>query len=66
VLSELAIFSSSLAAHIDDIHARGRLPVLVGGTNFYIESLLFHNLYPQHRQGQLPWACAWCILLTAH
>ncbi|GME48400.1 tRNA isopentenyltransferase [Neofusicoccum parvum] len=26
---------------IDDIHSRGKLPILVGGTHYYIQSLLF-------------------------
>ena len=28
---------------IEDIHNRGKTPVIVGGTNYYIESLLFNN-----------------------
>ena len=26
---------------INQIHARGKLPIVVGGTNYYVESLLF-------------------------
>ncbi|CAN6607834.1 tRNA dimethylallyltransferase [Trichomonascus vanleenenianus] len=28
---------------IDDIHARGKLPILVGGTHYYNQSILFKN-----------------------
>lgn len=28
-------------AAISDIHSRGKIPVVVGGTNYYIESLLY-------------------------
>ena len=28
---------------IDEIHAKGKLPIVVGGTNYYIEGLLFHK-----------------------
>jgi len=28
---------------IEDIHRRGRLPILVGGTHYYTHSLLFHD-----------------------
>ena len=28
---------------IQDIHSRGKLPIVVGGTNYYIESLLFET-----------------------
>jgi tRNA dimethylallyltransferase len=31
-------------AVLDDIHSRGKLPIVVGGTNYYIESLLFEDL----------------------
>lgn len=30
-------------ACIEDIHKRGKVPVITGGTNYYIESLLFEN-----------------------
>ena len=28
---------------IDDIHGRGKVPVICGGTNYYIESLMFRD-----------------------
>jgi tRNA dimethylallyltransferase len=31
---------------IQDIHKRGKLPIVVGGTNYYIESLLFEDMVP--------------------
>jgi tRNA dimethylallyltransferase len=30
-------------ATIKDVHARGKTPVVCGGTNYYIESLLFES-----------------------
>jgi tRNA dimethylallyltransferase len=35
------IFQDDALKIIDDIHGNGRLPVIVGGTNYYIESLIF-------------------------
>lgn len=34
-------FVKRALAVVDDIHSRGKLPVLVGGTHYYIQSLLF-------------------------
>ena len=31
---------------IKQIHTRGKLPVIVGGTNYYIESLLWDFILP--------------------
>lgn len=30
--------------HIEDLHERQKLPIVVGGTNYYIESLLWKVL----------------------
>ncbi|KAA8586138.1 hypothetical protein FQN60_007707, partial [Etheostoma spectabile] len=38
------VTSSLPASNIDDMHSRNRLPVVVGGTNYYIESLLWRVL----------------------
>ena len=40
-----AQFASDAAAAIRDIHARGRLPILVGGTGFYFRALT-RGLFP--------------------
>lgn len=32
------------ALNIDDMHSRNQLPIVVGGTNYYIESLLWKVL----------------------
>ncbi|XP_032390665.1 tRNA dimethylallyltransferase isoform X2 [Etheostoma spectabile] len=37
-------FRNKALALIDDMHSRNRLPVVVGGTNYYIESLLWRVL----------------------
>lgn len=28
---------------IDEIHSRGKVPIIIGGTNYYLQSLLFRN-----------------------
>ena len=38
-------------ACIEDIHSRGKVPVITGGTNYYIEALLFEN--PQEAAADL-------------
>lgn len=40
----LAPVCSLTASHIDDLHGRNKLPLVVGGTNYYIESLLWRVL----------------------
>ena len=35
--------SCTLFSKIDDIHNRQRIPIIVGGTNYYIQSLLWKN-----------------------
>src|SRR6187200_2171698 len=40
-----AQFGRDAAAVVDDIHARGRLPILVGGTGFYYRALT-RGLFP--------------------
>lgn len=35
---------------IDDIHRRGKVPVVVGGTSYYIESLVYDNLVWRRRR----------------
>ncbi|KAF2225758.1 IPP transferase-domain-containing protein [Elsinoe ampelina] len=36
-------FCSSALKTIEDIRSRGKLPILVGGTHYYTQSLLFHD-----------------------
>lgn len=36
---------------IDDIYARGKVPVVVGGTSYYIESLIYNNLVRSSEDG---------------
>jgi len=37
-------FESLDSVQISDIRSRSRLPIVVGGTNYYIESILWKNL----------------------
>lgn len=39
----ISTFQRECLRLIDDIHARGKLPVLVGGTHYYTQSVLFQN-----------------------
>ncbi|XP_055368673.1 tRNA dimethylallyltransferase isoform X1 [Betta splendens] len=44
LLLRLTRLSSLTRCHIDDMHCRNTLPIIVGGTNYYIESLLWKVL----------------------
>lgn len=37
-------FSSFLSKQIDNLLLSSKIPIIVGGTNYYIESILWHNL----------------------
>ncbi|KAL4801716.1 IPP transferase-domain-containing protein [Aspergillus unguis] len=39
----ISVFRKECLRLIDDIHARGKLPVLVGGTHYYTQSVLFQD-----------------------
>lgn len=39
-----SFWTASLMQHIEDIHRRKKLPIIVGGTNYYIESILWKVL----------------------
>ncbi|KAJ3145370.1 hypothetical protein HDU89_007124 [Geranomyces variabilis] len=39
----VADFERDALRTISEIHARGRIPILVGGTNYYVQSILFEN-----------------------
>lgn len=41
-------FVSAALQTIKEIRSRGKLPILVGGTHYYTQSLLFHNKLAQH------------------
>ncbi|KAI5091789.1 tRNA dimethylallyltransferase, mitochondrial [Silurus meridionalis] len=43
--------SFSLMQHIEDIHHRKKLPIIVGGTNYYIESILWKVLVDSGDNG---------------
>ncbi|RLV93935.1 tRNA dimethylallyltransferase mitochondrial [Spathaspora sp. JA1] len=36
-------FRQQAIAAIDDIHSRGKIPIVVGGTHYYLQTLLFNN-----------------------
>ena len=35
------VFQKKVKEYIDDIHSRGKVPILVGGTGFYIQAVLY-------------------------
>jgi tRNA dimethylallyltransferase len=47
-------FVSNALAKISEIRARGRLPILVGGTHYYTQSLLFHDALANKSQDEEP------------
>jgi tRNA dimethylallyltransferase len=47
-------FVSNALAKISEIRARGRLPILVGGTHYYTQSLLFHDALANKGQDEEP------------
>ena len=36
-------FSQDAQKSIDDIHNRGKVPIVIGGTHYYLQTLLFNN-----------------------
>ncbi|OBA20364.1 tRNA isopentenyltransferase [Metschnikowia bicuspidata var. bicuspidata NRRL YB-4993] len=36
-------YSAEAVSAIDDIHARGKTPIIIGGTHYYLQNLLFKN-----------------------
>ncbi|KAI5194932.1 hypothetical protein AUEXF2481DRAFT_67538 [Aureobasidium subglaciale EXF-2481] len=47
-------FVSNALAKISEIRARGRLPILVGGTHYYTQSLLFHDALTNKAHDEEP------------
>ncbi|KAK6002631.1 hypothetical protein QM012_001381 [Aureobasidium pullulans] len=47
-------FVSNALAKIGEIRSRGRLPILVGGTHYYTQSLLFHDALANKSQDEEP------------
>lgn len=40
---QVATFRQNAVKLVEEIHARGKLPILVGGTHYYVQSLLFRD-----------------------
>lgn len=47
-----AEFKEAAVKVIDDISRRGRLPIMVGGTGLYIDSVLYDYRFPVARRGE--------------
>ena len=39
----IKVFQEKALKYIDEIHSRGKIPILVGGTGFYINSVIYKN-----------------------
>lgn len=46
----IAVFKNKAKAYIDDIHSRGKIPILVGGTGFYINSIIYDNDFTESQK----------------
>lgn len=55
-------FVSTALKIIDEIRARGRVPILVGGTHYYTQSLLFHDVLTQDSSAEAGDSEQWPIL----
>ena len=47
-----AQFKEYAQAHIEDIHSRGKLPILAGGTGLYVDGVLFNYSFGGHLNVQ--------------
>lgn len=45
-------YKKSAKAAISDIFSRNKLPVVVGGTNYYVDSLIWESLIPKHEDSE--------------
>ena len=43
----VAVFKNKAKAYIEQIHGRGKMPVMVGGTGFYINAVVYDNDFSQ-------------------
>lgn len=43
----VAVFKNKAKAYIEQIHSRGKMPVMVGGTGFYINAVVYDNDFSQ-------------------
>lgn len=47
------IFQKKVKEYIRDIHARGKIPILAGGTGFYIQAVLYDIAFTENQQDSL-------------
>jgi len=48
----VTIFQKRAAQYIRDIHSRGKLPIIAGGTGFYIQSVLYDVEFSEYDDAQ--------------
>lgn len=49
----IAIFKEMATEYINNIHSRGKVPILVGGTGFYINSIIYDNNFTQTEKDDI-------------
>lgn len=47
------IFQKKVKEYIRDIHARGKIPILAGGTGFYIQAVLYDIAFTENQKDSL-------------
>ena len=45
------VFQKKVKKYIEDIYSRGKIPILVGGTGFYIQAVLYDIAFTEENQG---------------
>lgn len=45
----VAVFQQKAKNYIEKIHAKGKIPILVGGTGFYINALIYNNDFSEEQ-----------------
>jgi len=48
----VAVFHNMAKKAISEIHSRGKVPILTGGTGFYINALLYNNEFEQYEEAK--------------
>lgn len=46
----IAVFKSKATKYIEDIYNKGKIPILVGGTGFYINSVIYNNDFTETKK----------------
>ncbi|MCT4611854.1 MAG: tRNA (adenosine(37)-N6)-dimethylallyltransferase MiaA [Clostridia bacterium] len=47
----VVMFKDKVKAYIDEIHSKGKVPILVGGTGFYIQAIIYDIDFKNEEEG---------------